>query len=145
MVAAVAVPVLAAAAVVLAVRGLVAVTVHGVSMEPTYSDGDRVLVWRRRRVRVGQVVVLRFPSNRGRHLADPPTPPDWLIKRVVAVAGQPALRGQVAGPAGPVPAGHLVVHGDNAADSVDSRQLGFIPVERILGTVVRVLPRRPAG
>jgi hypothetical protein len=42
-------------------------------------------------------------------------------------------------PAAVVPAGHVVVDGDNP-DSQDSRQLGYVPVRAIAG---RVHPHRP--
>ncbi len=50
------------------------------------------------------------------------------------------------GPAGGqvVPAGRLVVLGDNLARSLDSRQIGYIPAERVLGVVQRPV-RRVAG
>jgi hypothetical protein len=42
-----------------------------------------------------------------------------------------------------VPPGKLVVLGDNAAWSHDSRQIGYIPGERLLGTVVsRIRPKQ---
>jgi signal peptidase I len=40
-----------------------------------------------------------------------------------------------------VPAGHLVMLGDNPAQSLDSRDLGFIPVDNVVATVVRRLRR----
>jgi signal peptidase I len=36
-----------------------------------------------------------------------------------------------------VPDGCLVVSGDNAADSYDSRHCGYVPGDRLLGVVVR--------
>ncbi|MGO4756065.1 S24 family peptidase, partial [Streptomyces sp. 2MCAF27] len=46
-------------------RKLVVVTVDGMSMAPTMTHGDRVLVRRRRprQVRVGDIVVLEPPSE----------------------------------------------------------------------------------
>jgi signal peptidase I len=38
-----------------------------------------------------------------------------------------------------VPPGQLVVLGDNAAWSQDSRQIGYIPGDRLLGIVMRRL------
>ena len=47
-----------------------------------------------------------------------------------------------ADPAETVPPGKLVVLGDNAARSFDSRQIGYIPADRLLGVVRRPLARR---
>jgi signal peptidase I len=102
------------------------VTVRGLSMTPTFEPGDRLLVRRvePRGVHTGQVVVVDLPH----HLRPMPpgiTPEESLrqrrvIKRVAAVAGEPVPDGVDAG-AGPVPAGHLVLLGDNPLASGDSR------------------------
>ncbi|MBI0382585.1 S26 family signal peptidase, partial [Streptomyces albiflaviniger] len=78
-------------------RTLVVVTVRGGSMEPTYRDGERVLVRRGGRCAVGQVVVVRqedggLPSpapNRAVAATGTGTgtAEEWIIKRVAAVAG----------------------------------------------------------
>ncbi|MDG4863323.1 S26 family signal peptidase, partial [Streptomyces sp. T-3] len=53
--------------------------------------------------------------------------------------GQPVPAGTAgADPASAVPAGSLVVRGDNA-DSIDSRHRGFFPGDQLLGTVIRRL------
>jgi signal peptidase I len=133
-------------------RGLVVVDVHGSSMEPTLQNGDRVLVSRRTTVgvRTGDIVVIeraaaacgngpaRPAARRGR-LAQR----DWAVKRAVAVAGDP-VPASVAGAAGvapgtAVPAGFLVVLGDNPERSADSRVWGYLPTERLLGVVRRRL------
>ncbi|WP_406288715.1 S26 family signal peptidase [Embleya sp. NBC_00896] len=45
-----------------------------------------------------------------------------------------------------VPAGTLLLLGDNAAWSLDSRHFGCVPADRVLGRVVRYLRAvRPAG
>lgn len=85
------------------------------------------------------MVVFRPPPG----LSFPGGPP-WRIKRVAAVAGDPtpeALRRYPGSrvPAAVVPAGHVVVVGDNP-NSQDSRQLGYVPVRAIAG---RVHPHRP--
>jgi signal peptidase I len=129
-----AVPVLAVAlAAIVLRRRYLSVTVTGASMEPALYHGDRVLV---RRVSVGavhpgQVVVLTGPADR---------PTDWMVKRAAAVPGDPVPRtaGACAGPV--VPEDHLVVLGDNAALSLDSRRLGYLPADRLVGVVVRQLP-----
>jgi signal peptidase I len=111
----------------------VAITVHGESMTPTYRPGDRVLVRRERLVRSGQCVVFA---------EEPAGPvPDWVLKRVVAVPGDPVPRDRMPAldgvPEARVPAGHLVVAGDNPAHSYDSRHHGYVVAERLLGVVSR--------
>ncbi|MEU4657549.1 S26 family signal peptidase [Streptomyces sp. NPDC023723] len=129
---------------------VVRVTVRGISMAPVYEDGARVLVHRGGRIAVGRVVVLERPG-RG---TDWPLPSvdraaspravaarRWIIKRVAAVPGDPAPLDRVpalACCADPVvPPGRLVLLGDNPTNSYDSRHVGYFPVERVLGTVVR--------
>jgi signal peptidase I len=155
--------VLAAASAVLAVvvaalsviavqlrRRLVWVTVRGTSMSPTYSDGDRVLVRRRVAVRVGDVVVIERPDADMRW-ATPPIKPGagqrglgtraWMIKRVAAGPGDPIPRRKFAGldllPGDHTPEGMLILIGDNFDASFDSREIGFFPVDRALGTPLR--------
>jgi signal peptidase I len=135
-----------------AARRLVAVTVSGNSMLPAYRDGDRVIARRRVSVRVGQVVVVERPADTGGWL-DPALPRTagaravvtrrWMIKRVVAMPGDrtPPVPGL---PGGVVPAGALVLLGDNRRSSYDSRQIGYFPLARVLGTVVHA-PAPPAG
>jgi signal peptidase I len=95
------------------------VRVEGESMEPTLHNGDRLLVRRVRaeRLRIGQVVVL--------------TAAPWIVKRVAAIPGDPV-------PWRPdlmVPAGALVLLGDNRARSLDSRKLGYFATDNLLGVV----------
>jgi signal peptidase I len=133
-------------------RRLVAVTVRGISMEPAFQDGDRVLVRRGRTPSSGQVVVAEHPGlGHGWHR--PPVGPaagagaiagrTWMIKRVAAVPGEPVPRDRVPVladvPEERVPPGKLVLLGDNSAASSDSRQRGYFPAERVLGVVVRPL------
>ena len=108
---------LAAAGTVLHGRRL---QVVGDSLRPALEAGDRVLAVRRggrRRVRPGQLVVVR----------DPRQPSRLMVKRATAV----------------VPGGVMVL-GDNAAASTDSRVFG--PVEGVWGRVVyRYAPAARAG
>ncbi|WP_245811825.1 S26 family signal peptidase [Actinophytocola xinjiangensis] len=127
---------------------------RGMSMEPAYREGDQVLVRRGRTLEQGQVVVLEQPSGTGWRL--PPlrqgagaaaiATRSWLIKRVIAVAGDPVPRDQVpllaTFPETRVPPGKIVLLGDNQAVSLDSRRLGYFPTDRVLGVVARDLPRR---
>ncbi|WP_433219638.1 signal peptidase I [Dactylosporangium sp. CS-047395] len=124
-------------------RRFLAVTVSGVSMQPTLQPGDRVLVRRAGLggIRAGQVVVLRDPES------DDDAGEDLMIKRAVAVPGDPVPDIDVTGTAvldgRTVPPGRMVVLGDNPAFSLDSRRLGFLPGERLLGVVVRRLSPGP--
>jgi signal peptidase I len=137
-------------------RRLVAVTVYGPSMAPAFRDGDRVLVRRTGvdRLRRGQVVVIERPEPDGRwRPSSGPAPTHWMIKRVAAMPGDPVPAdvatamtnaatpdAATTGPVTVVPGRALVLLGDNAAASYDSRQVGLFPAERLLGVVVRKLP-----
>lgn len=126
------------------------VTVWGASMEPTFRSGDRVVVRRvrERRLAPTAVVVVRdlhtripIPSvrPRGRLAAGDRSGP-CLIKRVAAVPGDPVPRETVPAlrdvPETVVPAGRLVLLGDNESASYDSREHGYFPTEQVLGRVV---------
>lgn len=128
-----------AAGIVAARRRYLVVRVAGTSMLPTYRPGDRVLIRRTAgsALRRGQVVVF--------HFGPPPRRADldaglWQIKRVAAVPGDPVP--QEVSPAVDgeprVPDGRLVVLGDGV-DSRDSRHWGYLPMDRVLGVVVREL------
>lgn len=123
------------------------VAVAGRSMEPTYVAGDRLLVRRTRtdRIRRGQVVVFAKtpPANGGAPggARDDLREAPWIIKRAVAVPGDPvptpavpALRGSAGAR---VPPGHLVVLGDNAERSFDSRSFGYLTADLVFGVVLR--------
>lgn len=131
----------------------VLVTVRGASMEPAYHDGDRVLVRRNRAFEPGAVIVVEHPAGSWT-TAPPPigatgpvTGRSWMIKRVVAVPGDPVPRAMIPALAEAsgdrVPAGQLVLLGDNPAVSFDSREVGYFPAERVLGVVSR--RRTPSG
>jgi signal peptidase I len=130
-------------------RHLVTVTVEGMSMSPAYLPGDRVLVSRRTRTRAasGQVVVVERPHPVTGWSALPPLGRDvegreWYIKRVAAVAGEPVptvVRKRRGLPDDTTVApGHLVVLGEHPL-SEDSKQWGALPVDRVLGVVLRKL------
>jgi signal peptidase I len=128
-------------------RRLVSVTVLGHSMLPAYRPGDRVLVRRGKVPERGGVVVVEQPSTERRAWDLPPaglgstrqpvTERQWLVKRVAATAGD--TWSTEAGVIHGVPPGHLLLLGDNAAVSFDSRQMGPFPVDRVLGAVWRRL------
>lgn len=130
-------------------RRLLVVTVRGSSMSPTLESGDRLLVYRTSRVRLGQLVVFT-----ARPMPDAVGTPDvrLLVKRLAAGPGDrtPAALRQPAGPIrdARVPAGHYLVRGDNPA-SEDSRKFGYLRAEELRGVVCRRLPtphrNAPAG
>ncbi|MEU9839999.1 S26 family signal peptidase [Actinomadura sp. NPDC048032] len=134
-------------------------TVDGPSMEPALHSGDRLLVRRTRRVRAGQIVVVRIrPPTLDAPPPDEPGPapdeevpvvrdhPDGLllVKRAIAVAGDPVPVDRVPSlreaREETVPPGALVVLGDNAATSWDSRDYGFVRADQFIGVAVRRLP-----
>jgi signal peptidase I len=120
-------------------RTMVLVTVRGGSMRPTYEDGDVLVGLRWIPPRRGRVVVFTPPVG-----ADPSDPP-YRVKRVVAVAGDPAptwVPGVGAGTV--VPAGKLAVRGD-APGSEDSRQYGLVPASSLRATVIGRLRTRQSG
>ncbi|WP_433348419.1 S26 family signal peptidase [Microtetraspora malaysiensis] len=119
-------------------RRYLVVTVDGESMTPAYQPGERVLVQRAASgsLLAGQVVVLS-----GRPDPETGVGARWIIKRVAALPGDaiprdtvPALR---TAPGTRVPAGHLVVLGDNPDRSHDSRHTGYLTTDRLRGVVLR--------
>ncbi|MFG1805966.1 S26 family signal peptidase [Streptomyces sp. NPDC049040] len=133
--------VLPAASVLAVLRRMFAVVlVSGLSMEPTFHAGDRLLVRRAglSRVRAGDVIVLRTPPwLRGGPVPASPEG-DWMVKRAAALPGDP-LPESVARtvPWDRVGSGTVVVLGDNTATSFDSRQCGPVPGDGLLGIVLR--------
>ncbi|ACU74690.1 signal peptidase I [Catenulispora acidiphila DSM 44928] len=126
---------MALAAALIARRRFTVVVVAGASMNPTYQDGDRLLVRRGgQRPERRAVVVFRTPPQIGA------TELRWLVKRVVAVPGDPVPRDvrRAAGGAAVVPPGRLVVRGDNP-HSVDSRRFGFVAAADVLGVAAKRL------
>jgi len=90
------------------------VLVHGPSMAPTLRHGDQLLVLRRRRARDGSLVVVRLPEDR------------LGVKRLI----------------GSVDGGEIWVEGDNPLASTDSRSLGSLPANSVLGVpFARIWPR----
>ena len=93
--------------------------VHGSSMEPTLGARDRVIVdlwtYRQRPPRPGEIVLLQG--------ARPGSP--TMVKRVALPPDGVWQPGRT-----------LWVLGDNPASSADSRQMGGIPLDRVVGRVV---------
>ena len=128
--------------------------VSGPSMEPTYHDGETILVWKtvpRAWLKPGNVIVFRDTNG------------DELIKRIAFIrpAGQPAppagfyravnggrlipysllfarYFGKVASGQTPMPARDRTIYvlGDNLLESDDSRHIGPISPRQILGKVI---------
>jgi signal peptidase I len=136
-------------------RRVAIVTVTGGSMLPAFAHGDRLLVRRAsvRDLRPGQVVVFQQPGrgadpDGGAAWDEPPArwaarSGEWMIKRVVAVPGDvrpPDCPPLPVPPGALVPPDGFVVRGDNVAVSLDSRKLGCIPANRLLGIAQRRLP-----
>ena len=94
--------------------------VRGHSMEPALRDGDWLLVLPpHRALRSGEVVLLRDPRERSR----------LLLKRVREIT----------------PEG-VVVHGDHADHSADSRAFGAVPQRDVIGRAAfRYAPLRRIG
>ncbi len=141
--------VLCAAAAFLVRRRWTVVRVRGGSMEPALHDGAVLLArrWTGRPPCRGDIVVLRRPPvvavPPGATLVHrapgvPPCPGEgWLIKRVVAVPGDPVPPGVPNTEPGPVPQGTVIVYGDRPG--LDSRLFGPAPIGTIHATVVRAL------
>jgi nickel-type superoxide dismutase maturation protease len=95
------------------------VVVEGSSMEPKLTSGDRLVVVRRYAPRVGDIVAVRDPRRPGR----------LLVKRVVSVHGTA-----------------VVIKGDNARSSTDSRAFGPVDRRAVVGRAVyRYAPPGRAG
>jgi len=95
------------------------VEVSGLSMAPELQPGDRLVIWRTRAVRAGDVVAA----------PDPRHPERTVLKRAGAV-----------GPDG------VLLLGDNPGHSTDSRHFGRVPVASVRGKAVyRYAPASRAG
>jgi signal peptidase I len=112
------------------------VVVDGRSMEPTFHSGQRVLAsqayWLVGGIRDRDVVVVKVEGGTG-----------YIIKRVYKQGGEivdwenvpeewSLLNGEYR-----VPAGQLYVLGDNREVSEDSRQFGAIPLEKVIGKIIK--------
>ncbi|WP_020390317.1 S26 family signal peptidase [Kribbella catacumbae] len=117
-------------------RAFLIVTVRGHSMEPAYWSGDRLLVRRSglSAVRPGAVVVVQLEADGSA------TDRTRLVKRAAAVPGDPAPSWLWSAGDNLVPPDRLVVLGDNASRSQDSRQLGYLPGRAVVGIAVRQMP-----
>jgi signal peptidase I len=126
------------------------IRVDGASMEPTFHEGDYVIVnrlaYRTGEIQRGDVIVFPFPNN----------PEEDFIKRVIGLSGdtiaiysgvlyvndvplsEPYLMERPLGDLAQlsVPEGHVYVMGDNRNDSSDSRSWGPLAIDVILGKAV---------
>ena len=84
--------------------------VEGNSMFPTMVDGEEVLVDRKAKVVVGDIVVAKHPTEQTTE----------LVKRVERINER----------------GHYFLVGDNPEDSNDSRHFGAVSLEYIRGKVI---------
>lgn len=120
-------------------RTVVLVLVHGRSMSPAYLPGDWV-VGRRvaaARLRRGDVVIVDMPPT-GQAPGGHTLLGRLTIKRIAALPGDALPAGVPGGaPGAPVPAGHVVVLGDNRSLSTDSRHHGPVPSAWVVGRAVR--------
>jgi signal peptidase I len=113
------------------------VVVDGQSMEPTFRSGQRVLAsqayWLIGEVQDRDIVVIKVDGGTG-----------YIIKRVYKKEGEvvdwantpenhPLLKGEYV-----VPKGHIYVIGDNREVSEDSRSFGAVPIDRVIGKVLKL-------
>jgi signal peptidase I len=131
--------------------------VEGRSMEPTLRSGQIILVGR-----LAYGLLLPFtnsyliqwkkPETGDLVVVPDPREGKFLVKRCIAVGGDRITmrngrlyvrglsfasgRNSPLHEFGAVPADHILVLGDNLSASVDSRQFGFVPTNRVIGKVV---------
>ncbi|TDC43951.1 S26 family signal peptidase [Micromonospora sp. KC213] len=122
-------------------RRLMVIDVLGDSMAPSLIHGDRLLIRRTHRLRVGNIVVAHHQEGGRRTATDGSLASTWLVKRLAALPGDAvpeSVAPAVGGHSRQVPAGMAVLLGEHPA-SVDSRLWGFVPLDDIEGVVVRRL------
>lgn len=109
--------------------------IRDASMEPAYRNGQIVAVSRiRREYQTGDVIVFEA-TQLGCHLVKriAHVPGDHLSPEEAAMYGRGTLAGYT------LPEGAYLVLGDNAAESVDSRdeRVGVVRSEKIIGVLLR--------
>ncbi|TDC05358.1 hypothetical protein E1267_19790 [Nonomuraea longispora] len=110
--------------------------VHGESMAPTLTDGDRLLSRRTRLGALGhgQIAIVRNPLPAGGK---------FLVKRVAALPGDPVPEDvRKAVDVDVVPVGRFVLIGDNTEVSFDSREHGFFRADDLHAVTIRRLDAR---
>lgn len=152
-------PLLIAVVIVLAVRIFLftPVVVKGSSMEPTLHDKERMIVWKIGEPERFDIIVFHSPIEGkdlvkrviglpGDHIAykddvlyinGEPYEEDYLDEYKSQVTDgpltEPFTLEQTPVASAVVPEGHVFVLGDNRRDSQDSRDLGAIPIEDVVG------------
>ena len=86
--------------------------VVGESMLPSARPGQLVLFWRRRRYKIGDVVLVRHGGLE-------------KIKRIAKISGD-----------------KVFLTGDNPAASTDSRHFGLLPIKQIAGSALALRKKR---
>jgi signal peptidase I len=139
---------------------LMLVTVENRSMSPALEDGDRVLAvrhWPARLLRHGHIVLVqpwgKPPASMGRAEGG------LFVKRIVGLPGETlvtsiteldtahrvralAMHNSQGQRAWHIPPGHVFVRGDQPLGGFDSLSWGPLPVQSVLGVVVKTLPRQ---
>lgn len=126
------------------------IRVDGQSMQPTFQEGDYVVVnrlaYRFGEIDRGDVVVFPYPLDPQRDLIKRviglPGDRVWIANGIVYVNGTPLQEPYLAEtPSGDlqervIPEGFVFLLGDNRNDSSDSRSWGPLPVGQIIGRAV---------
>lgn len=112
------------------------VVVSGHSMDPTFKSGQRLLAskayWLVGGIKDKDVVVIRGSA-----------PSEYIIKRVYKSAGETVDWVNVPNDwrltqgAYVVPNDHIYVLGDNREVSEDSRRFGAVPLDKVIGKIVK--------
>jgi signal peptidase I len=136
--------------------------VDGPSMQPNFFTGERVIVnkilYDVREPQVGEIVVFHSPFNadyikrviglpgdtvevRGDEvfINDNPLPEPYLEEAVEQATAQGREYNVKDFAQATVPQGHVFVMGDNRSNSHDSRDIGFVPYEQIVGRAELVI------
>lgn len=111
--------------------------VSGASMEPTYHDGDYLIIdeisYRLNEPRKDDVIIFRYPKN----------PSTFFIKRIIALPNEEII---LDGKEIKLKGDEYFVMGDNRDASSDSRIWGPVPKKMIVGrSIARLWPLNKIG